>query len=63
MRYHLERSGIDAAGTYLIELWSTEPPQRCLCLLPADPERREEAERLARLLLAAANGVQRKATG
>ena len=54
MTYHLEHSG--SGQTHSIEVWSDGPVQRCVCLLPADPERRAEAERLAALLLAAANG-------
>ena len=55
--YNIERSGgID----YTIEIWSwpVGRPARCVCLLPADAERKADAERLAAILVLAANKAE-----
>jgi len=49
MTYHLEQ---DSTALYL---WRDGGP--CVCIFPVDQDR-QEAERFARLLLAAANGPE-----
>lgn len=50
--YHLEGDGT------ALYIWRTGA--RCVCILPRDPECPREAERLAAMLLAAANGEEGK---
>lgn len=55
--YRIERSG---GKDYTIEIWSwpTGKPARCVCLLPADAERKMDAERLAGILVREANRAE-----
>jgi len=56
--YRIERSGSGREYTIEIWKWPTGRPARCVCLLPADAERKADAERLAAILVLAANKAE-----
>jgi hypothetical protein len=53
MTFHLERSG--SGLEYTLEIWSDGPPMKALCFIPTHAFGKEEAERLAKKMLAAVN--------
>ena len=53
MTYHLERSG--SGPEYTLEIWSDGPPMKPVCIIPTHAVGKEEAERLAKKMLAAVN--------
>ena len=55
MTYHLEKSG--SGQEYTLEIWSDGPPMKPLCLIPTHAVGKEEAERLAEVMLQAVNSA------
>lgn len=53
MTYHLERSG--SGQEYTIEMWSDGPPMKPVWFMPTYAVGKDEAERLAKLMLEAVN--------
>ena len=53
MTYHLEKSG--SGPEYTLEIWSDGPPMKAVCIIPTHAVGKEEAERLAEVMLHAVN--------